>query len=150
MAEQDQQTANLTPPIDDPLKVQLVNESATPIPIPGAEPTPLPLQASVAPTTTSEQDLRSAGQRNINLIWERTQRNIALFIIADAAFIASFIVIRGMLVESSSDGLVVAAFTLLSSLCSLVVGFYFGRTNHARIGDDPRMANRGLGPLDDR
>jgi len=147
MPATDAQSANLTPPIANPLQVEIVEGDPHP-PVPLGPPPELQAM-SLAPTTTSEQDLRTAGQRSINLLWETTQRNIALFIISITSLIAAFIVVRGMMVESTSDGLVVAAFTLLSSLCSLVVGFYFGRTNHARIGDDPRTQNRN-GPLDDR
>jgi hypothetical protein len=146
----DAQTENLTPPIDDPLKVQLVDESATPIPIPGAEPTPLPLQASVAPTTTSEQDLRSAGQRGINLIWETTQRNVAYATLITTLFVDASVALAGLVLGKEITVIQQSALMQLNTMAALVLGFYFGRTNHARIGDDPRRSNHASDPMDDR
>jgi len=95
-------------------------------------------EASRPPTTTTEQDLRTAGQRRVNLIWEYSQAAIALLVVS--ANIINELATRFVpVVVSSDDGLLGNAFFL-------VIGFYFGRTNHARIGDDPR---RG-GSLDDR
>src|SRR6185369_12904541 len=90
----DAQTANLTPPIDDPLKVQLVNEEAKPIEIPVKPP-----EQSVAPTTTSEEDLRTAGQRKVNMIWEYSQSAFAGLIVFTTC-IAIFI---GRVVEHNAE-----------------------------------------------
>jgi hypothetical protein len=70
MPATDAQSANLTPPIDDLLKVQLVEGE-------GAEP-PL-FEHSTPPTTTAEQNLRTKGQRLINFIWETSQMIIDLY-----------------------------------------------------------------------
>jgi hypothetical protein len=104
-------------------------------------------QPSRPPTTTSEQDLRTAGQRRVNLIWEYSQALIALLIVvANIAWVFALL-IYGDAVPPTT----LAAGQLLSNAFFLVIGFYFGRTNHARIGDDPRSArsvdSRGL---DDR
>ncbi len=92
-------------------------------------------------TTTSEQDRRSAGrrdeetlktagQRHVNLIWERTQQAIAVFVVGITTTTAAVIVLKsGSSPESKS-----AAITFLFSMASMVIGFYFGRTNHQRIG----------------
>lgn len=104
--------------------------------------------ASMPPNTTKEEDLRTKGQRDINRIWETTQRNLALFVAVTANTVAAVVVIRGVFVGGSDANLVLAAFTLLSSSNFLIFGFYFGRTNHARIGDDP--LKRSGGGLDDR
>lgn len=104
--------------------------------------------ASVPPTTTKEQDLRTKGQRDINKIWETTQRNLAMFVAVTANTVAAVVVLRGVFVGISDANLVLAAFTLLSSSNFLIFGFYFGRTNHARIGDDPMK--RSSGGMDDR
>lgn len=101
------------------------------------------MQASVSPTTTVEQDLRTAGQRKINLIWEDTQRVIALFVVGVACTVSAYVVVLAVSKGQETNALVLAAFTLLSNIGFLVAGFYFGRTNHARIGDDPK-------PMDDR
>lgn len=84
------------------------------------EPKPKPSQ------TTAQEDLTTAGQRRINLIWEFTQ-----------AFIAITVILTNMIV-----GVVFAVNRIpageypivLSSSLFLVVGFYFSRTNHAAIG----------------
>jgi len=88
-------------------------------------------QPSSKPTTTAEQDRRTAGQRRVNMTWEYTQAAIALLVIGMFVF-TSF---REKTVEPFSAGIV-----------GVVIGFYFGRTNHARIGDDPTPHGR----LDDR
>lgn len=103
---------------------------------------------NVASKTTAEQDLRTKGQREINLIWESTQRNIALFLVIMATTVSSVVVILGVLNPGDDRTMIIAAFTLLSNAMFLVSGFYFGRTNHARIGDDPQR--RYKGGMDDR
>jgi hypothetical protein len=76
------------------------------------------LQPSLPPKTTSQEDLVTAGQRRINLIWEWTQSLIAVAV--TVAYIAS------QLLRVESAG--------LANACFLIVGFYFSRTNHAAIG----------------
>ena len=90
-------------------------------------------QASLSPTTTSEQDLRTAGQRQINRIWEYTQAIVALFVTATTLIVAGAMAIRG----EGNNG----AFLLLSNVFFLVIGTYFQRTNHTKIG--------GVGGTDD-
>ena len=85
------------------------------------------LAATVAsPTTTSEQDRKTAGQRRVNIIWEVTQAAIALFVTVATLFVASKLAL--------ADRGETAAFLLLSNAFFLVIGFYFGRTNHQRTG----------------
>lgn len=80
--------------------------------------------------TTYQEDLTHAGQRRINLIWEYTQSAIALMVVISSVLIASI-----QAVSSSPN----KEFpVILTSLTSLVIGFYFGRTNHTAIG--------GVGP----
>jgi len=73
---------------------------------------------SVAPTTTVEEDKHSSGQRMVNLLWEGTQAVIALAV-TGATLYASLVSIES---------------TALNNTFFLVVGFYFGRTNHQRVG----------------
>lgn len=73
---------------------------------------------SAQSTTTSEQDRHTLGQRRINLVWEGTQATIAIGVTAATLYAA----LQG--IESSA----------LGNAFFLVVGFYFGRTNHERIG----------------
>lgn len=84
---------------------------------------------SLPPTTTSEQDLKSAGQRIINRIWEITQAAIALTVTGATIFVSAKLVERGG--ESEK-----VAFQLLTNVFFVVIGFYFGRTNHSRP-DEP-------------
>ena len=94
---------------------------------------------SLPATTTAEQDLRTAGQRRINNIWEYTQAFIAVTVTT------TVLTVTWKIVESTKENLAQACFLLLSNAFFLVIGFYFGRTNHARIGDIPKGSN-----LDDR
>jgi hypothetical protein len=61
---------------------------------------------------------RAEGQRKINLIWELTQAVIALLVTATTLYASA--------VEPNGG--------LLSNGFFLVIGFYFGRTNHSRTG----------------
>lgn len=73
-----------------------------------------------------ETGLRTEGQRRINLIWEITQSLVAL-----AVTIATLIVAARLAL--SEDG-AQSAFLLLSNVFFLVLGTYFNRTNHVRVG----------------
>lgn len=88
----------------------------------------------LAPDTTAEQDLKTHGQRRINLIWEVTQAGIALAVTTSTLYVAAKLAI----LQPAQT----AAFLLLSNAFFLVIGFYFGRTNHARMGDAGRPDSR--------
>ncbi len=79
---------------------------------------------SVAPTTTLQQDLTSAGQRRVNLIWEYTQAVIAISV-------TIFTMICGA-ISMWKDGIAIP--TIIAVAFGMVTGFYFSRTNHASIG----------------
>lgn len=89
---------------------------------------------NIAPTTTAAEDLTKASQRAINQLWENTQMKIALGAVYVALFVAAVVVVFGMLpwANPAQIALAVTAFVLLSNLATLVIGFYFGRTNHTR------------------
>jgi membrane protein YdbS with pleckstrin-like domain len=61
-------------------------------------------------------------QERINLIWEVTQ-----------ALIAGAVVIAAILAQFTYFS--VSESTIIANAFFLVIGFYFGRTNHARAGD---------------
>ncbi len=84
---------------------------------------PLP---PMAPNTTAQQDLTTAGQRQINLIWERTQALIAILVVLSTMAVGVKLGFDG-----KPDGQLP---TILSTGFGMVVGFYFSRTNHAAIG----------------
>jgi hypothetical protein len=79
-------------------------------------------QAPLSPDTTAQQDITTAGQRKINLIWEYTQASIAILVTMALIYTA--------ITKVDSPEIRDAFF--------LIVGFYFSRTNHAAIG--------GVGP----
>lgn len=82
--------------------------------------------ASVPPSTTLEEDLHSASQRHVNIIWERTQQVIALTVVFSTMVAGVYITIRGD-AETHIPTILAVAF-------GTVVGFYFGRTNHEKVG----------------
>ncbi len=77
------------------------------------------IAASLDPTTTREQDRYTQAARQINLIWEVTQACIAVAIVVANVIAAFYLQTQNI---------------LLANAFFLVIGFYFGRTNHARTG----------------
>lgn len=80
------------------------------------------------PITTAEEDRHSAGQRSINRLWEVTQAGIALAITIVSLTVSAILATHGNQ-ESQT-----AAFVFIYGVANLVIGFYFGRTNHTRSG----------------
>lgn len=117
--------------------VTLVN--ADPIPVTGelttkhdTPPAYADNPASAAAVTTSEQDRQTAGQRQINVIWETTQMRIALSVIWGSLFVATVLAVAGGVL--GTPDLQLAAVVFIFGVANLVTGFYFGRTNHQRGG----------------
>jgi hypothetical protein len=81
------------------------------------------------PTTTREEDRHSAGQRDINRTWEYTQRLIALSVTWVSLSVAAWLAIMG-----ATESVQTAALVFVFGVANLVIGFYFGRTNHQRVG----------------
>lgn len=75
----------------------------------------------------AEAKLHSASQRQINRIWEFTQAIIALSVTGSTLYATTILIIN-------TDNAQTEAFILLSNAFFLIVGFYFGRTNHTRVG----------------
>jgi len=122
---------------DDPRPLAVVVTN----PPPKVGPTGLPVQSqthdpSVPARTTFQEDLTHAGQRQINLIWERTQAAIALGVV----FITMLAGVVGMFYTLQIPTLLAVAF-------GTVVGFYFSRTNHAAIGG---TGTKAQGPYEGR
>jgi len=90
------------------------------------EPIDANLRAVLPPTTTGEEDRHTAGQRRVNMTWELTQALIAIMVTLATLYVSAKLALR--------DQGQVAAFLLLSNAFFLVIGFYFGRTNHQRVG----------------
>jgi hypothetical protein len=86
---------------------------------------------SLTPTTTEQEDITTAGQRKINLIWEFTQAAIAICITGAIIFCAITKTINEQ----------------LSNAFFLIIGFYFSRTNHQAIGG---VGKKPTAPYDGR
>lgn len=93
--------------------------------------------------------LRTEDQRRISGIWERTQQVIALSVVIPTVMTACFLAISTMLNAPTAPGdlraLGLTAFTLLATLTGSVIGFYFGRTNHQRVGGDTTSMEEARG-----
>lgn len=85
-----------------------------------------------SPTSTEEDDRVSAGQRTVNLIWETTQMKIALSVIWGSLFVGVALAVFGKWLGSGDIQL--AAVVFVFGVANLVTGFYFGRSNHQKIG----------------
>lgn len=87
----------------------------------GMEKAELPLAPggeNVRPLTTAEEDRKTHGQRNVNLIWEITQAFIAIVITIATVYAA----LAG--IDSQ----------ILGNAFVLVLTMYLIRTNHTKIG----------------
>lgn len=116
MAEQNGHPASVQPTLPTP--------PAVPLTVPSPEP-------SLAPRTTAQEDLTTAGQRKINLIWEYTQAAIALVVVMSTMG-------AGLYATFHPNSINTQVPTIMSVAFGTVVGFYFSRSNHAAIG--------GIGP----
>lgn len=83
---------------------------------------------TLAPNTTEQEDIVTAGQRRINMIWEVTQAVVAVSITWSIIYMR----IKGL----ESDGTLTNAFFL-------IVSMYFIRTNHKLIGGVPPQKYEG-------
>lgn len=78
-------------------------------------------------TTTHEENLTTAGQRRVNLIWEYTQSFVTIVVVFSNMIVA---VHNGI----QQHSVVAEHPAILSSSLFLILGFYYSRTNHAAIG----------------
>lgn len=81
----------------------------------------------------SEASARAEGQRRTSMVWEETQREIALVTIRSTVAVAGIAGLFGAWL-GVVDSVRMGAFVFLYGVANLVVGFYFGRTNHERVG----------------
>lgn len=80
--------------------------------------------------TTEQEDIVTAGQRRINLIWEHTQAAIALMV-CFCTMAAGMITVIATMFYGKADGQIP---TILAVAFGTVIGFYFSRTNHTAVG----------------
>lgn len=91
------------------------------------DPPDLPVvHQSMPPTTTAQEDMTTAGQRKVNLIWEYTQSIVTISVVGSNMFVAIINGIKGVGIDNHP--------AILSSALFLILGFYYSRTNHAAIG----------------
>lgn len=110
-------------PAEKPQPVKIV-ETASPIPVTITEDKKEPIlvnkedKKTLAPLTTEQEDITTAGQRKVNLIWEFTQSSIAVII--------TMATIYTEIKQLESQA--------MSNAFFLIVSMYFVRTNHKLIG----------------
>lgn len=78
----------------------------------------VPPGAPKPPTTTVQEDLTTAGQRRINVIWEITQAAVTILITVAAIYCA----------VSGIDA------DVLNFAFVAVISTYYARTNHTKVG----------------
>ncbi len=79
--------------------------------------------------------LQTAGQRRVNLLWEATQSIVAILVVSVTLTVAALAAREGMKTNTvQAVATLNSAMTMLSNSLFLVIGFYFGRTNHTRTG----------------
>jgi len=86
----------------------------------------MPEEKTIEEHRQNEKSLVTAGQRRVNILWEITQSIIALSVTLASLFVAGSLALNG---EGDKS-----AFVLISNAFFLIVGFYFGRTNHQKTG----------------
>jgi hypothetical protein len=95
------------------------------------------IDPSLPARTTFQEDLVVSGQRRINIIWEITQAIIAVGVVLSNMIVGVYVGLAGSKTEFPF---------ILSSGFFLVIGFYFSRTNHEKIGGvgpKPNLPNIG-------
>lgn len=102
--------------------------------------------ATLAPTTTEQQDVTTAGQRYINRVWEFTQSAIALMTVISGVLINSiiifFVILKDAEVSTSQLSLISISLQFINLTTGIIIGFYFSRTNHsAQGGVGPKVAD---------
>lgn len=112
--------------IVDPTEVKVV--APEPLPVKIEQPKPVDVKVvgkipavpnpPLKPTTTAQEDIVTAGQRRINMIWEVTQALIAVMITASNIYCVF------KKIDSGN----------LDNAFFLIVSMYFVRTNHKLIG----------------
>lgn len=122
--------------MSDAAPVEVTNTDPMPVSVVGVPPDS-PAQSDAkkvhASARVSADILRTDDQRRISGIWERTQQLIALSVVEVTLIVAAL-----KSIEASNSGQpsteAGVAFVFLASVSNLVIGFYFGRTNHQRVG----------------
>lgn len=88
-----------------------------------------PIPQNIAPTTTAADDLVKAGQRRINLIWEYCQALIAISVTFSTVYVLAMASLSPELNTNQQ-----IAINQLMVMETLILSFYFSRTNHSNTG----------------
>lgn len=80
--------------------------------------------------------LKVEDQRRISGMWESTQRLIALSVVWATLLVSVVKSLQAAIFQDVDPTEAGVAFVFLASVANLVIGFYFGRTNHQRVGGD--------------
>lgn len=80
-----------------------------------------------------EQALHTQGQRDTSMVWETTQMRLALPAVWTMLAVSALGTLFGMWLGLPPELQTACAFALFG-LSGMIVGFYFGRTNHTRVG----------------
>ena len=78
------------------------------------------------------------GQRAINLIWESTQAQLAKGVVFFTVLVNGSVTLISVFLQTDISASQMIGLSFLNMVCSGVISFYFGRTNHASVG--------GVGP----
>lgn len=92
---------------------------------------------SLPAKTTFQEDLVTASQRRVNLIWEYTQAAIALMVVACTMIAGLYTLVRPTVTVGTGVNLVQVPSqipNLIGVAFGMVTGFYFSRTNHEKVG----------------
>lgn len=89
---------------------------------------------TLSPTTTEEGDRVTAGQRHISRVWEYSQALIAILVTATTVYVLATIAISDQEIDVNQA----SAVGHLVVMATLILTFYFARTNHVAVG--------GVGP----
>ncbi len=121
--------------MDEPINVKIDEPITLKNPILSPEMRRFSAAQATASATEAETTLHTAGQRRVNMIWERTQSIIALSVVlTTCGGIIALGSVRFWNINLATDA--IPSFPPeWWTIVGLVIGFYFGRTNHARMGD---------------
>jgi cobalamin synthase len=97
------------------------------------EPTTPGARENSKKASESETALHSQGQRDTSLIWETTQQKLALSVMWTALGVALAVTLFGGWLGVTPE-LRLASAMFVYGIANLITGFYFGRTNHQRVG----------------
>lgn len=124
----------------DPTPVVIATDQQDPVPVtlaPGASAIGTVTKGegiTLAPTTTEADDKVTEGQRHISRVWEYSQALIAIVVTGSTVYVLAKLAIAQD--EVTANQLISAM--QLNVMTTLILTFYFARTNHVAIG--------GIGP----